>query len=183
MVHGQMTDEDRALQMKALYISHLATFTIWPQGKFSNELEPIRIGVLGDKGHEFAKAFETHDYPNNNEARSISVICLDGNPLEVAGAKREKRLAKMQSCHIIFIMASENVWLDRLFAEFAHDKILIIGETKQFLKLGGMAAFVVENDKDLKVWVNLNRVEEKHIKIGAMFLQHAKIVNMDDGTL
>ena len=182
-VYAQISGEERVLQMESLYLSHLAAFTTWPTEKYKSNAEPVRIGVLGAKAQEFVDFYRAHGIPSKGQIRSISIFTIDDNPMTLTGPKREECLDHIRSCHILYILSSENDWLDWLFDELANEPILAIGETNRFLKLGGMASFVADENHTVKVWVDLNRVEEKNIKIGALFLQHAKIVNMDSGSL
>lgn len=142
--------------LKAAYLYQLVNFVDWPEDGGDR---PLRLCILGED--PFGAAI---DVIAGKEVR--------GRPLAL------ERLASaegMESCHLLFISASEAGELGGILDHLAGASVLTVGDSKDFAESGGMVGFVVKADK-LRLEVNLGAVQEAGLKISAKLLELSQIV-------
>ena len=152
-------------QVKAAFLYNFAKFVEWPSPAFPGPSTPFRICVLG---HDpFGDALT-----NIVQGKSISGHSILSMQVQSA--------AEARSCHIIFLSPSDpgtlRQHLDRL-----HDfPVLTVGESADFLPLGGMINFVLEEER-VRFEINLASAERHHLKLSSKLLAVARVVNVGGG--
>lgn len=102
---------------------------------------------------------------------------LDGKmigslPLRV---RHVKLPADVRGCQILFIAKGERKRLPALLQTVAHEPVLTVGETDDFIRQGGMILLSVENDR-IRFEINLATAERAGLKMSAKLLVLAKNV-------
>jgi hypothetical protein len=139
--------------LKAAFVFNLVKFIEWPAAKFSAENSPLIIGVIGDEALDhFTRAFQE---------KSINQHKLLVRRLDPATNAPE--------CHVLFISRTEQQRASEMAKAGCHAQALTVGETDQFLELGGMIGFRLESD-ELRLEINDRCVHEAGLQITASAL-------------
>ena len=158
-VSGQ--DIDIEYRLKAAYLYKFATYVKWPDGTFADAKSSFVIGILGAD-------------PVGADLRKIAAVKkIDGRKIEVRNFKNVKNI---QGCQILFI--SRAVKSERQAAglkQLAGRNILLVGETRDFLKNGGVMDFVVQ-ENHVKIFISKSAYVRERLEISAKLLRVATVV-------
>ena len=146
--------------VKAAFLYNCAKFVEWPKETFASESAPIQIAVIGDD--EFAAKLKSLLSDKKAQGRSFEVKKLS-NPQEV------------KNFQMVFISNSETRRLPQILDAAKKSSVLTIGETEQFLDLGGMINLFFE-EAQLRFEVNADAAEKAKLVISSKLLRLAKRV-------
>src|SRR6266436_5485057 len=132
--------------VKAAFLYNCAKFVEWPKEAFAAENAPIQIAVIGDD--EFATKLKSLLSDKKAQGRSFEV----------------KKISN-----------SETRRLPQILDAAKKSSVLTIGETEQFLDLGGMINLFFE-DAQLRFEVNADAAEKAKLVISSKLLRLAKRV-------
>jgi hypothetical protein len=147
-------------QLKAAVLGNLAKFVEWPASAFSSASEAIRIGVLGED--PFGSDLETILRPISVKGRSFTVI-------------RAHNIDELLACHIVFIQPAEPGEVRETIKKVGRRPILLIGESAEFLDLGGMVRFHLE-DRKVRFEINLAAADSASLSLHPQVLKLATTV-------
>lgn len=119
-------------QIKAAFLYNFAKFVKWPPQSFPETNSPIVVGVLGKNvfGADLEKTI--HDKTVNNR------------PFKFVEFKSS---VEATNCHILFISPSEKDNLKKIVDGLNNSSILTVSETDQFIRVGGMVNFYIQENK------------------------------------
>jgi len=146
--------------VKAAFIYNCAKFVEWPKDAFPADTAPIQIAVIGDD--EFAGKLKTLLADKKAQGRSFEV-------------KRIFIPQEAKNFQIVFISNSENRRLQQILDAAKKSSVLTIGETEQFMDLGGMINLFFE-DTQLRFDVNADAAEKAKLVISSKLLRLARRV-------
>lgn len=150
-------------EVKAAFLYNFARFVEWPPDAIGPAPAPFVIGVLG------ADPFgDTLD-------RTMAGKAVGGHPVQV---RRLDDPEAARQVHILFVSSSERDRL-RTIVKSAGRSTLIVGETSDFARSGGMIGFRVD-DRRVRFEINPARAEEAHLKVSSQLLKLATIVRGDE---
>ena len=115
-------------QVKAAFLLNFTKFVEWPATAFADERSPFAICILGED--PFGTAL----------SQMVNGEGVNGRNLVV---RRIRRAPEPKSCQVLFVGGSEKD-VPNALAETGPG-ILTVGEGEDFLRDGGMIAFVIEN--------------------------------------
>lgn len=152
-------------EVKAAFLYNFAKFVDWPPRAFPDPSAPLHICVLGRDpfGDTLSKLLE---------GKSIS-----GRPI---ASRLLQSPAEARLCHILFISRSEPEFLKQALAPIRDLAVLTVGESDDFLPLGGMINFVLEQDR-VRFEINLDAAERHRLKLSSKLLAVARVVNGGGG--
>lgn len=151
-------------QVKAAFLYNFAKFVEWPSAALESST-PFRICVLGQD--PFGDALS-----NIVQGESISGHSILSMQVQSAAAAR--------SCHVLFLSQSDPETLKQGLERLRDLPILTVGESADFLPLGGMINFVLEQDR-VRFEINLAAAERHHLKLSSKLLAVARVVNVGGG--
>jgi hypothetical protein len=148
--------------------------------------EPIIIGVIGDK--DFIKAFDPIKKKKIGD-RSIIVKYFKTpkrkKPKNQKDPDFERDIDNLQKNAVVVFCASRTSNLQdwpEILKAMNGSSVLTIGETKDFLKSGGIINFVTDKKK-LKFDINLIAAEKAKLKFRAQLLKLARnVIQKKDGS-
>lgn len=149
-------------RVKALFLLNFARYVEWPADGFENASSPIVIGVIGEDrfGVDLAAAVEGKR--------------VDGRPI----LSREVRsAAESEACQILFISASEGTGIGGILRRIRTRPILSVGESDQFMELGGIVNFVKKHGK-VRLEISLDAARAAQLKISSKLLSVADVVKV-----
>src|SRR5258705_898283 len=110
-------------ELKAAFVYNFAKFVTWPAEAFSSETAPIQLAVFGDE--EISSTLRSLLSDKKAHGRSFEVKRIS-NPQEA------------KNFQIVFVTSSENRRATQILDATRKLPVLTVGETEQFLDLGGM---------------------------------------------
>ncbi len=147
--------------VKAAFLYNFTRLVKWPATAFATPQAPLVIGVVGRD--PFSGGLNDILRGQKAGARPIEVKHLGTG--DSAG---------LQNCHLIFVSSSVNV------AEVARvvqgRPVLVVGESENFARTGGIIGFVVREQK-IRLEINNDAARQMRLGIPSDLLAMAKIVN------
>jgi hypothetical protein len=147
-------------ELKAAYLFNFAKFVEWPVDAFESETAPIQIAIFGDE--DFATRLRALLSDKKAHGRSFEV-------------KRISSAQEAKTFQIAFISSSETKRAPQILDATRKSPVLTIGESEQFLELGGMINFVFE-DTQLRFDINPDVAEKVKVVISSKLLRLARRV-------
>lgn len=148
-------------QVKAAFLYNFARLIDWPADSSARKDGSFRIAVLGDDALALALA------------RVVEGKDVDGMPLVV---ERVYNASDVGECHILFVAASQDRFLEEVFDTLGDRPVLTVGETDRFARLAGMIRFEIIDGR-LRFEVNLDAAQEPGLSISSRLLGVASAVN------
>jgi hypothetical protein len=147
-------------QSKAAFLSQFPNFIEWPDGVFSGPQSPFAICVFGNFsfGTTLAEATRSEMF--------------HGRRLEVRWIRK---IPEVRKCQILFVSRSEATRYVQVLAAVANERVLTVGETADFLKVGGAVCFSFERET-LQFEVNLAAASGAGLKVSSRLLSLARRV-------
>ena len=159
--HGQTASPE--YKLKAVFLYNFVQFVDWPETAFADPQSPFIIGVLGSD--PFGGTLE----------ETVAGEIVKNRKIEV---RRYKKVKDIESCHVLFLSASEASQFNSILAGLKGRSILTVSDTEKFARNGGMVRFVTENNK-IRFRINLEVTRTEKLLISAKLLQLAEIVSTE----
>jgi hypothetical protein len=147
-------------QVKAVFLFNFTQFVDWPPSSFADPQSPMIIGILGDD--PFGAYLE----------QAIQNEKINNHPLVI---QHYRTVEEIKACHILFINISGKDKLEEIFDALKGRNILTVGDTRNFIRQGGMIRFFNENDK-IRFQVNVEAAKAANLAISSKLLRLAEIV-------
>jgi hypothetical protein len=143
----------------AVLTLNIARFSQWPDQTHLAEQDELNLCIVGN--NIVQQAFLRINKKQAND-KIINVIGLS-------------RLTRLKQCHLLYLTDVSKSRLTVLLMELQGKPILTLGESEDFLKMGGMIALLQNNGK-MQIMVNLPRVKQAGLVINSSLLKLSKIV-------
>jgi len=159
---GESIDE---YQLKAAFLSKFVKYVTWPDERTTPPDAPFVVGVLGSDpfGAKLDDTFKSRK--------------VDEHPIVV---RRFGGLEGIEGAHVLFVPDREAKDLERVLALTAAAGVLLVGESDDFARAGGVVNFYVEGDK-LRFEVNTDAAKRQRLKVSSDLLKVARIVTDKKG--
>jgi hypothetical protein len=145
-------------EVKAAFLFNFAKFVTWPTQAFSSETAPIQLAVFGDE--EVTSTLKSLLSDKKAHGRSFEVRRI----LSAQDAK---------NFQIVYITSTENRRASQILEATRKLPVLTVGESEQFLDLGGMINFLFE-DSQLRFEINPEPAEKVKLEISSKLLRLGK---------
>lgn len=146
-------------KIKSAYIYNFLKYVDFTALTDKPVLENLKVCVFGED--PFEKAL---DSLVGRKAKGLKVLI-----------KRTNNHNELQECQIVYISQSAESELDLVLQSIKDYSILTVSEIKDFTKNGGIIGFDNNNNK-IVIEINLKNAIKAHIKISAMLLEIAKVI-------
>lgn len=156
-LHADITKE---YQVKAAFLYNFTKFVEWPPARFADATSPIVIGVLGK--NPFGDELEKVARDRKVNGRSITIVHLPTG-------------GDVRPMHVVFIAAGEESLVEKQIGALVSAGVLVVGDSKRFLALGGTVTFTTEDDK-VRFTINVAAAEQGGLKISAQLQKLATVV-------
>jgi hypothetical protein len=144
-------------EVKAAYIYYFAKFVNWPNEAFPDGKAPLKIGVLGDD--EFGSLLETIAKDKTIQEHPISIQLL-------------KWPADLQSCHMIYVSASQLKRSRQITEELHGRPVLTVTETDTGSHAKGIMNLFMEGGK-VQFEIDIAAADRAHLQISSKLLRLA----------
>jgi hypothetical protein len=155
----------REYDLKAASLLNLLTFIEWPATAFKSSPPTLTICVLGTD--PFGPILDETIEGKTIHDRRVAVTRLG-------------QLKKAAACHILFISSSERSRLRHILDALRGSRILTVGDTEQFIELGGMINLSMKEDT-VRFEINERALERPGWKISSKLLTLGKRIGEKAG--
>jgi len=145
-------------EVKAAYLYNIVTFVTWPHDAFGGPGDPIRLCVF--EKDPFGPLLDNTIREAATERRAMV-------------AERIGNVDMISRCHLLFVPRDSADWTDEVRRATAQRPILIVGESDDFLRRGGMIAFVIDSGR-VRFDVNVEAATSHGLMLSSRLLQVAR---------
>jgi hypothetical protein len=142
-------------RVKAAFLLNFTKFVEWPAAAFADDRAPFRICVLGED--PFGSVLD----------QMVKDEVMGGRRLMV---QRISRPPEPKSCQVVFVSRQEKATPPAL-----GPGVLTVGEGEEFLREGGMIAFVIENRR-VRFDISQKAAAGARLTISSRLLNVARLV-------
>lgn len=147
------------------------------------EINRIKSAYL----YNFLKYIE---FPQSTQQRKNFFVCVLGeDPFDSAldamsgrvakgvqvNVKRFTNKAQVDKCHIVYISQSQHAKIEKVLNYLSTMPIVTVSDIEDFVTRGGMIGFTT-GDKKIGIEINLTNARKAKVKISALLLEIANIV-------
>ena len=151
--------------LKAAFLFNFARYVEWPAEAFATSATPITIGILGED--PFGPSLD--EIVANEDVRSRKLI-----------VRRFATIDQVESCHILFVSASQAGHMDQIAAKLGNRSVLTVGDVSGFTSRFGMIGFEMARNR-VRLRINLAAARAAKLTISSMLLRQAKIMKPENG--
>jgi YfiR/HmsC-like len=160
LIQGQLAaapvSPDPEDAVKAAVVFSLMNFTEWPEGARQG---PLILGVYGRPS--FASLM----------TQTVKGKTVNGRPLQVVEIESTDAIPP---CHAVVFAGGNRKEMEHVLAAMRKAQILTIGETDQFLDLGGAVNLFLADDR-ISFEVSLNALEQSGLAISSKLLRFGQV--------
>jgi hypothetical protein len=162
LVSGQRLTAQRGLEyeVKAAYLYNIVNFVTWPPDAVSPLADPLRVCVFGDDpfGALLNRAMQ-------GGTAAMRPIVVD----------RLADVSAVTMCDLVFVAGGNTDRIDRVVKATGQRPVLTVGEAPDFLRRGGMIAFVVDGGR-VRFDINLSAAAARGLMLSSRLLQVARTI-------
>ena len=145
-------------EVKAAFIYNFAKYVQWPPSPRSDSNVPFVIGVFGRDPFG-----GTLDAAMNGQSVQGRLIVI----------RRFVRIEEID-CDLLFVGASEQRNLRKIFEALRGKPVLTVGDTNQFAELGGMISLTTDENR-IRFEMNPKAIDRAGLKAGSQLFRFARI--------
>ena len=169
--------KNREYQVKGAFLYNFIKFVDWPEEKNDDNNKSFTIGIIGKD--PFGSAFKSiKDKP----VKGKKVVVKHFKDFEALKKSKEKndseanqQIESIKNCHFLFICDSEAKSIRDIINAVKANNILTVADTTNFLEVGGIINFVMENKK-VRFEINNTAAKRSKLEIRSQLLRLAKRV-------
>jgi hypothetical protein len=169
--------EYKEYEVKAAFIYNFLKFVEWPKEKQTFSPNEITIGVIGQD--PFGAAFDVF---KDKQVRDCNVVVRRFDSyvkLKDAAGKDKSELSEkiegLKKCHVLFICDSEKEHVADIIKLVKDHSVLTVADMDGFLEAGGVANFVLEENK-IRFQINATASDRAKLEIRSQLLRLAQKV-------
>lgn len=152
--------------VKAAFLYNFALYVKWPKDAFPEEKAPLVVAVFG------------HDPFGRTLDDALRGKTANDHPIQLV---RIETLKDLRPCHMLYVPDEDRAQLAKLVEYYGDAPTLIVGESIDFAKAGGVIGFFSENRKT-RFAINTSAVKRQHLDVSSQLLKLAKLVNDESGS-
>jgi hypothetical protein len=160
-VRGEKLHAKNPHEVIAKYLQAFPAYVIWPTNSPATNLPPWRIAVLGNDPFDGALELAVKAKPvANREFEIIHVSSVEDLP----------------ACDVVYLATKKSEVAEKWLAEIGRRPVLTVGETADFLELGGMIQMVTvveARSAGVRFSINLDSTKARGFSIRAAMLEKA----------
>jgi hypothetical protein len=142
---------------KATFVFHLTQFVTWPELPAG---APFKIGILGP------------DPFGSILARLVDGEKAAGRPVAI---ERSSSVASLTDCQLVYVSPGAQESVPRIAAALRGRPVLIVGESNDFLPLGGMVRLFRTPERKLRLQIDLGNVQAVGLRMSSQLLRVADV--------
>ncbi|HXD75323.1 MAG TPA: YfiR family protein [Vicinamibacterales bacterium] len=147
-------------EVKAAYLYNIVNFVTWPPGAFDNAADPLHVCVYGPD--PFGRSLDNAMAGGTANNRTVQVL-------------RVNDAAGLAPCEVVFLPSGNTDRVDQAIKATAARPVLTIGEAPDFLRRGGMIAFVIDGGR-VRFDINEPAAMARGLTLSSRLLQVARTI-------
>jgi YfiR/HmsC-like len=147
-------------EVKAGFLYHFGWFVEWPATTDQRRAPAFTIGVLGAP----PLGGVLDDIMRGKSIGERPVVI-----------QYYQRVEEAVSCHILFISASEEMWLPAILSELGEASVLTVSDIERFTERGGMISLRLVGQK-VRFDINMDAAERAGLKLSSQLLRLARVI-------
>ena len=147
-------------EAKAGFLYHFGWFVEWPGTTVQGRAPAFTIGVLGAP----PLGGVLDDIMRGKSIGERPVVI-----------QYYQRVEEAVSCHILFISASEEMWLPAILSGLGEASVLTVSDMERFTERGGMISLRLVGQK-VRFDINMDATERAGLKLSSQLLRLARVV-------
>jgi hypothetical protein len=156
------TAVSRESRIKAAYLYQFGRYVDWPAKAFPDAKAPFMIGVL------------ENDPISSDLIQIAKIKKIQDRPIQI---RRFASAADIRACHILYLPASVTPEVQKeVLHRLAGTYTLTVGESSEFLNMGGIVRFFME-ENNIRVQIARKAAEREGLSISAKLLQVARVLD------
>jgi len=161
--HSLLAQDAKAgeYQVKAVFLYNFAHFVDWKTEIFESPSIPFVIGLLGN------------DPFGNFIDETVKEEKVLGHIIKVI---RFTSIQDVKNCQILFINSNDSRYVRDVIASVRGKKVLTVSDLSNFVDIGGIIQFFLENNK-IRLKINLISAKENGLNISSKLLWVSQIIN------
>ena len=148
-------------EVKAGFLYHFGWFVEWPVTTDQGRAPVFTIGVLG--AHPFGGVLD--DIMRGKSIGERPVVI-----------QYYQRVEEAVSSHILFISASEEMWLPAILSRLGETSVLTVSDMERFTERGGMISLRLVGQK-VRFDINMDATERAGLKLSSQLLRLARAIH------
>jgi hypothetical protein len=169
----ERTSQNLEYKVKAAFLYNFIKFVNWAGNTDSDSNKIMTLGIIGK--NTFGNAFEPVNDKKTKEQEVVVKYFNSFSELQKNNDNLSKATEELSKCQLLFICSSETDNLANIINIVKNKNILTVGETKDFLKAGGIINFLLEDNK-VRFEINLLAAKEAKLTIRSQLLRLAQKV-------
>lgn len=178
---GADSTHAREREIKAAFTYNFMKFVTWPPERMEDANEPVTVGLIGSK--DSIEILKPITRKSINKKKIVLKYFAGYEKLkksqEADGGQWNQKIEALKDCHVLlFCICYDSARIENsgeILKALRDSPILTIGDTKDFLKSGGMIHFVMEDNK-VHFEINAAAAKKSKLKISSNLLRLAKRV-------
>ncbi len=148
----------REYLIKAAFLYNFAKFTDWPASAFATPDMPLTICVIGED--PFGAALDA----------------IDGKEIKgrIVAVRRPTGETGADSCHVIFISASERPRLAGILGSLRDRPVLTVADMPDFARAGGIINLKTNKEDRIRFDINIGRAQQAGLRMSSKLLSLAE---------
>jgi hypothetical protein len=147
-------------EVKAAYLYNIVNFVTWPADAFTGPNDPLHVCVYG--ADPFGRLLDNVMQGGTANKRPVQVV-------------RATDAATLPQCEMIFLSGANTDRIDQAIRITLQRPALTVGESGDFLRRGGMIAFVIDGGR-VRFDINLPVATSHGLTLSSRLLQVARTV-------
>lgn len=154
--------ENREYRIKAAYLYQFGRYIEWPSSTFADSKAPFVIGVVGES--RITSDLEEIAKTRKMQERTLQI-------------RRFSSPEDVRPCHILFFSSSLAAETQtEIIRRVINHSVLLVGESEDFLKWGGVIRFAVEENK-VRIDIARKAAGREGLTVSAKLFQVAHVVD------
>jgi hypothetical protein len=156
----QQSRQALELRVKARFLYTFGKYVDWPPDTFGSATNAVVIGILGKD--PFGGILD----------ETVAGKAINGHRVNI---RRFQRVEDIETCHVLFISASEKEQLPNIRSPLAGRKILTVSDLDGFFQTDGQIHFVMQDNR-VRFDINLEAIRRAGLKLDANLIREARRV-------
>lgn len=150
-------------RVKGAFLFNFLKYVEWTQSPVQDSLAPLIIVIYGE------------DPFGSQLDRDLDDRHIDSHPVKVV---RIPQGDSIPDCHLVYTTLRDNNALEALLSDLRGVPVLTVGESENFLSLGGVISLLLEDGK-VRFDIDLDHARRARIDISSKLLNLARQVRSD----
>jgi len=147
-------------EVKAAYLYNFIKFVQWPEEAFSDNMDPIVIGIVGDD--PFIDKLKI--FTEQKTVHSRHLVIEKYEPYHI-----------INQCHVLYIVSVDRRFQVSILQRLERKWILTIGDAEYFTRIGGIINFITD-EEHIGFEINITELQKSELVMSSQILKLATII-------